>query len=50
MTKDLTFAEGRLSIAVPVSSSVDVAIGLGPALLDAQDRNQRRAKIGRAHV
>src|SRR5262249_23710036 len=44
MTKDLTFAEGRLSIAVPVSSPVDVAIGLGPALLDAQDRNQRRAE------
>src|SRR5262245_49264881 len=47
MTKDLTFnarTDGRLSMALPVSRSVDAAIGLGPALLDAQDRNQRRAE------
>src|SRR5262245_8460742 len=37
-------ARSHLSMAVPVSPSADVAIGLGPALLDAQDRNQRRAE------
>jgi adenylate cyclase len=31
-------------MAIPVSPSVDVATGLGPALLDAEDRNQRRAE------
>src|SRR5215468_11521202 len=44
MTEDLTFAEGRLSMAAPGSPSVDAATGLGPALLDALDRNQRRAE------
>jgi hypothetical protein len=37
-TGDAACAESHLSMAVPVSPFVDATIGLGPALLDAQDR------------
>ena len=42
--RDLVGAVPDIAVYARPASSVDVAGGLGPALLDAEDRNQRRAE------